>query len=191
MIVELLVEVGEGLSKGSGCERVGEVGEAGSEETVVGAREEECDAPSTVGESVTVCLLNPFDECVEAKAAEIVSHATGAELVGGEPEQRSEVSPKLAIREALRLQPEDDHCGQESLDARVAEAEGWGALPMGDGRATYLLERFLADDGVVTEALGVQQTPVGGEADLPQGGQIAQPSADAEVIAVVDRRLGT
>jgi len=41
-----------------------------------------------------------------------------------------------------------------------------------------LLEHGVADDRVVTDRLGVEETPVGGEADLPQGGQVAQSLAD-------------
>jgi len=38
--------------------------------------------------------------------------------------------------------------------------------------------------------LDVEQTSVGGEADLPQRGQVGQPSADGEVVGVVDGGLG-
>ena len=41
------------------------------------------------------------------------------------------------------------------------------------------------------QTLDVEQTSVGGEADLPQRGQVAQSTADAEVAAVIDGRLGT
>ena len=42
----------------------------------------------------------------------------------------------------------------------------------------------------MAEALDVEQTSVGRKADLPQGGQILQPFADAEVAGVVDGGLG-
>jgi hypothetical protein len=47
-----------------------------------------------------------------------------------------------------------------------------------------------AGDRVVAESLDVQQTPVGGEADLPQRGQIGQPFPDRKVAGVVDGGLG-
>jgi hypothetical protein len=47
-----------------------------------------------------------------------------------------------------------------------------------------------AGDRVVTDCLDAQQAPVGGEADLPQRGQIVQPFADRKVGGVVDGGLG-
>src|SRR4051794_30945337 len=45
-------------------------------------------------------------------------------------------------------------------------------------------------DRVVVESLDAEQAPVGGEADLPQRGQIRQPFPDSEVAGVVDGGLG-
>jgi hypothetical protein len=47
-----------------------------------------------------------------------------------------------------------------------------------------------AGDRVVTELLDAQQAPVGGEADLPQRGQIGQSFPDPEIAGVVDGGLG-
>ncbi len=38
--------------------------------------------------------------------------------------------------------------------------------------------------------MDVEETPVGGEADLPECGKIVEPSADTEVTGVVDGGLG-
>ena len=38
--------------------------------------------------------------------------------------------------------------------------------------------------------LDVEETSVGGGANLPQSGQVLQPSANGEVVGVVDDRLG-
>jgi len=56
-----------------------------------------------------------------------------------------------------------------------------GDLVQGDG----------AGDRVVVESLDAQQASIGGEADLPQLGQVSQPLADPEVPGVVDGGLGT
>src|SRR3982750_1510987 len=51
-------------------------------------------------------------------------------------------------------------------------------------------EGFGGADRVVAESLDAEQAPVGGEADLPQRGQVGQSLADGEVAGVVDRGLG-
>jgi hypothetical protein len=62
---------------------------------------------------------------------------------------------------------------------------GGGGDRVGDG-----VQGGGAGDRVVAESLDVQQTPVGGEADLPQRGQIGQPFPDRKVAGVVDGGLG-
>jgi hypothetical protein len=52
------------------------------------------------------------------------------------------------------------------------------------------LEGACALDRVVADGLDAEEASVGLEADLPQGGQVVQPFADAEVAGVVDGRLG-
>ena len=64
-----------------------------------------------------------------------------------------------------------------------------GAAGGGDGVGDGV-QGIDSDDGVVADGLDAQQAPVGGEADLPQGGQICQSFPDTEVVSVVDRRLG-
>ena len=49
------------------------------------------------------------------------------------------------------------------------------------------MERVFADGTVLADPLDVQETSVGLEADPPQGGQVRQPFADAEVARVVDQ----
>jgi hypothetical protein len=39
----------------------------------------------------------------------------------------------------------------------------------------------------VADPLGAEQAPAGGEAGLPQRGQVSQPLADPEVARVIDR----
>jgi hypothetical protein len=76
------------------------------------------------------------------------------------------------------------------VDASVAEAEPGHSAPVDVGGLGDVVEDGVADDRVVADRLGVEESPVGGEADLPQGGQVAQPFADPEVTRVVDGGLG-
>ena len=52
------------------------------------------------------------------------------------------------------------------------------------------VETVVADQAVVAQMFDAQQASVGGKADLPQGGQIAQSPTDLEVVGVVDRGFG-
>jgi hypothetical protein len=77
------------------------------------------------------------------------------------------------------------------LDAGIGEPHSGDALAgvggdgFGDGG-----QRLGAIGGVMAESLDAQQAPVGGEADLPQGGQVGQPFPDGEIVGVIDRGLG-
>ena len=73
---------------------------------------------------------------------------------------------------------------------RIAEPQRRGSLTIDLDRSDDLIESIFADRAVVAETLDVEQTSVGLEADLPQGGQVLQPLADAEVARVVDGGLG-
>jgi hypothetical protein len=73
----------------------------------------------------------------------------------------------------------------------VAETQpGDAGADIGDDRRCELGECLGAADRVVAEALDAEQAPVGGEADLPQRGQVGQPFRQSEVAGVVDRGLG-
>src|SRR3954451_11739705 len=73
----------------------------------------------------------------------------------------------------------------------MPQAQPGDAVPVvGDDRVVHGGEGFGGADRVVAESLDVEQTPVGGEGDLPQGGQGGQSLADGEVAGVVDRGLG-
>jgi len=77
------------------------------------------------------------------------------------------------------------------VHAGVAEAQpGDAGAGVGEDRCGEIGERVGTVDGVVAEALDAEQAPVGGEADLPQGGQVRQPFGQPEVAGVVDRGLG-
>ncbi|MDT7697681.1 MAG: hypothetical protein QOJ30_6 [Pseudonocardiales bacterium] len=60
----------------------------------------------------------------------------------------------------------------------------------GEGRLVDGGEGLGGADRVMAESLDAELAPVGGEADLPQRGQMGQPCTDADVAGVVDRGLG-
>ena len=58
-------------------------------------------------------------------------------------------------------------------------------------RSLHVLEGGFADEAVVTDALDVEQTPIGCEADFTQFVEIFDAPADGEVAGVVDRGFGS
>jgi hypothetical protein len=77
------------------------------------------------------------------------------------------------------------------MSNRIARAQPGDALSgVGGDRLVYGGERVRGADRVVAESLDAQQASGGGEADLPQRGQVGQPLPDPEVAGVVDRGLG-
>jgi len=81
----------------------------------------------------------------------------------------------------------DEQGLQERVDAGVAETEPGdaGSVAGDDGRGQGG-ECFRAADGVVADGLDAEQAPVGGKADLPQGGEVGQPAGQPEVLGVVN-----
>ena len=79
--------------------------------------------------------------------------------------------------------------GRHGLDPRVAEAQGGHPAVVDDGGTVQRVEGLHADRAVMADALDVEKTPVGLEADLPEVIEVAQPAPDAEVVRVADHRL--
>jgi len=81
---------------------------------------------------------------------------------------------------------------EQGVDSGVAEAQaGDAGSGGGDGGGGEIGEGFRAADRVVADGLDAEQAPVGGKAELPQGGQAGQPFGDVEVAGVVDRGFGS
>ena len=59
-----------------------------------------------------------------------------------------------------------------------------------DDRAGECFQGSCSGGGVVADAFGVQQAPVGGVADLGQCGEVSQLFADAEVAGLVEGGFG-
>jgi len=107
-----------------------------------------------------------------------------------EAEERSEVLAQVAVGEPVGQETKHDERRQQRLDTGVGEAQSGGALTVDDDGRSDSSEGVFAAPGLVADSLDVQETSVGGEADLPQGGQVAQPFADPEVTGVVDGHFG-
>jgi hypothetical protein len=74
----------------------------------------------------------------------------------------------LAIAKALGLETEQDQHRQQSLHPRLPEGQGGGMLAVDLGGLLEFIERLGSNVTVVRELLDLQDTAVGGEADLAQ-----------------------
>ena len=112
-------------------------------------------------------------------------------VIGGQAAEFGDEVAQVAVGEAAGQQPEDQQGGQQCVGAGLGQAQARDAgAAAGDDGAGDGGDRFGAGDRVVAESFDGQQAPAGGAADLPQGGQISQPFADAEVAGLVDGGLG-
>ena len=183
----LVGAVGGAQRGGCGRAGVGELGQAGAQEPVVDAGEEAGGAQPGVGDLVAEGVRDAFDEAVQAQPPQVVGDLPAGHEPGSLPEQGRQVAAQVGVGEAVRQQAEDAQDGEEGQRARVGQAQPGHAGPgRGDDRVGDLGQGVGSGDGVVAEYLGAQQAPVGGEADLPQRGQVGQPFADPEVAGVID-----
>ena len=79
---------------------------------------------------------------------------------------------------------------QESLHARIGEAQRRRALVIHGDRSLQVLEGGFADETVVTDALDVEQPSIGRKADLAQFREIFNAPADSKVAGVIDDAFG-
>ena len=98
--------------------------------------------------------------------------------------------PQVAGGETTRQETKHQQRAEQRLHRQVGEAQAAGPLTIDLDRFVHTAERVFADGAVLADPLDVQETSIGLEADLPQGREVRQPFADAEVARVVDRGLG-
>ena len=160
--------------------------QAGTEEARVCAGEEEGQAEPGLGDPIAMRARDAGDQAMQAQAPQVVGHLSGGDR--GQPEQGRQVHAEVAVAPAVGQQAKHHQHAEERVDDRVGEAQGGGPLTL-DGDRSSTGERVFADRAIVADPLDVQETSVGLKADLPQGGEVRQPSADVEVVRVVDGRL--
>jgi len=111
---------------------------------------------------------------MEAEPAKVVGQFSSGIVGWIEAQQLRQQDAHFRIGEPVELKTEDDQYGEQSLDARIAEPQSRSSLAIDLGRPDYPIERVFANRAIVGDLLDVEKTPVGLEADLPQGGQVLQ-----------------
>src|SRR5712692_163055 len=163
---------------------------ARSEQTVVGAGAEQRRAQPVLGDPVAIGPWLALDESVEAQAAQLVAGPARGHGAEGKPQHGSEPLPKFAVGKSPGEKREQDQYAEYPLHDGIGEAERRTALGSHLEWSVHAPEAVLVHRAVLAGSFYVQETSVGGEAYLPQGGQVVQPFADGGVPGVVDGGLG-
>ena len=165
-------------------------GEAGSQRSVVETGIEDRGSQTLGRGAIAMSFGDSFDQAMQAEAAQVVGNAAGGVLARLVPEQRGEVLANILVGEGSADEEEEEQDIEQGLHTRIGEAQRCGTLVVDSDGLLQVLEGRFADEAVVTDALDVEQTSVGGKADLAQFGEIVDASADGEVAGVVDRGFG-
>jgi hypothetical protein len=121
-----------------------------------------------------MAVRNSLDDAVKAEPAKVIGQFSGGVISWIEAQQLRHEETHFRIGEPAELKTEYDQHGEQSLDALVTEPQSRGSLTIDRGRTDYPIERILAYRAIVGNLLDVEKTPVGLEADLPQGRQVLQ-----------------
>jgi hypothetical protein len=134
---------------------------------------------------------NAFDKPMQSQSSQIVGNPPRADLAGLRPQQWSKVLAKIPIPECALDEEEQQQHVQETLHARIGEAERRCALLPERHWLLQVLERGFTDEAIMADAFNVKQTSVGCKANSAQFGKVFDASADAKVTRIVDSRFGS
>jgi hypothetical protein len=85
-------------------------------------------------------------------------------------QQLRDVRPDIAMAKAGRTEGEQTEGLHQRENASIAEAKTRRALGVDDEGLSHGVQVIVADLAVVAQMFDAQEAPVGGKADLPQGG---------------------
>ena len=100
------------------------------------------------------------------------------------------MGPHVSMPKAGRAQGKETEHVHQREDSAVSESQPGGALVVDDDGVAHGVEVVFTDQAVVAQLFDAQEAPVGGKADLPQGGQIVERATDLVVVGIVDGGFG-
>ena len=136
-----------------------------------------------------MAMRNAVDDAVQSETPKVVCHSSDGVVGWIEAQQLRKQYAHFLIVEPAQLETENNQDSEQGLHAFVTEPQGRSSLTVDFSRADYSIEGVLAYRAIVRNLLDVEKTPVGLEADLPQGGQVLQELTDTEVTSIVDGRF--
>ena len=122
---------------------------------------------------------------MQAQAAELIGDCTASEGLSWSALEIGEMVTQVGAAEAVGEQAEQQQGAPEVMDLWIGEAQAGDALAITTDRAFDRLEGGFGEPAVVTETLELEQSPIGGKADLAQLRQVGQALADAESWALL------
>ena len=146
-----------------------QIRESTAQEALVSAAVEQGGFEAKGGEMIALGLEDALNEPVQAQAAQVIAHASGADLGLGDAEQLRKPWPQLAITQALGLEAKQNQHRQQCLHPLLAKRQRGDMLAVDLGRFLKFSKRLSSDVAVVGELLDLEHAPIGGEADLAQG----------------------
>src|SRR6201993_2277528 len=190
--IDFFGEPVEGGSQGSGdgSERWQRGGEAWSQKAVIGSGKEERNAPAEIGDAVSEAVGRALNQAVEAKSAQLVGHCALGDCYGIAAGQSRKMLAQIGGPEALRELSEQDEGLEQRLNAWVGKTQAGRALVAGCHRSVDGLQSIFAEDAVVAQSLDLDEPLIGRKSDRAQLRKIVQAFSNAEVVSVVDGRLG-
>src|SRR5260370_1698917 len=165
---------------GVGCGRR-DGGEAGSQRAVIETGIEDGGSQTLGSSAIAMSFRDSRDEAMQAQATQVVGDAAGGVLARLMPEQCGEVLANILVVEGSPDAEEEEQGIEQGLNPWSGTAQSRGTLVVDGDGSLQVLEGRLADEAVVTDTLDVEQTSVGGKADLAHFGEVVDLSADGEV----------
>src|SRR6201981_3215520 len=190
--IDFFGEPVEGGSQGSGdgSERWQRGGEAWSQKAVIGSGKEERNAPAEIAQSVEEGVWRAINQAVDAKSAQLVGHCALGDCYGIAAGQSRKMLAQIGGPEALRELSEQDEGLEQRLNAWVGKTQAGRALVAGCHRSVDGLQSIFAEDAVVAQSRDLDEPLIGRKSDRAQLRKIVQAFSNAEVVSVVDGRLG-
>src|SRR6201981_3058184 len=190
--IDFFGEPVEGGSQGSsnGSERWQRGGETWRKRPIVVWVKKEHTPPAEIGDAISEAVGRALNQAVEAKPAQLVGHCAGGDRCRVAAGQGRKMLAQIGGPGALRELSEQDQGLEKRLSAWVGKTQAGAALAAGCHRSVDGLQGIFAEDAVVAQPLDLDQPLIGRKSDCAQLCKIVQAFANAEVVSVVDDRLG-
>lgn len=125
------------------------------------------------------------------QTTEIIAHLACSVGTRRSPQQVPNEGPQRVIGHPVGEGAHGAQGGQQGHDARIAQAQAWGPLPLMDRGEDQLLKTGRRQGTVLRDPLQREQTSIDLSTDLPEIVEVLEAALDPEVIRVIDGGFGS